>query len=352
MIYTIFHVVPSDRAGARRPQQVSTNRDGENGAVGSPARPPRRSVETSPVRAAAGASTRSATGGSAATCSSRARRCGRSATTSSGSSSGSADEIELALVALACQGHLLIEDVPGVGKTVLAKALARSIGCSFKRIQFTPDLLPSDVTGVSIYNQQSASSSSGPARSSPRSCWPTRSTGPRRRPRPALLEAMEERQVTVDGVTYRLPEPVRGAGDPEPDRIRGHLPAAGVAARPLHAAPAAGLPGAAEDELDILERQRTVHPLDALEAVLEPPDGAAVPGRGAGDRGRRSGAAVHRRHHAGATSRPPEIYCSAPARERPWRCSAAPRRWRSSMAATTSCRTTSRRWPSRPSPIG
>ena len=95
---------------------------------------------------------------------------------------GKRGEVRLALIALLCQGHVLIEDVPGVGKTMLARSLATSTGCSFKRIQFTPDLLPSDVTRrLDLQPEARATSSSGPGRSSPRSCWPTRSTGRRRR---------------------------------------------------------------------------------------------------------------------------------------------------------------------------
>src|ERR671938_530071 len=118
---------------------------------------------------------------------------------------GKREEVELALVALLCQGHLLIEDVPGVGKTVLAKSLARSIGCSFKRIQFTPDLLPSDVTGVSIYNQKTGEFEfrAGPVMAQIVLADEINRATPKTQA--ALLEAMEERQVTVDGSTYRMP---------------------------------------------------------------------------------------------------------------------------------------------------
>ena len=120
---------------------------------------------------------------------------------------GKTDVVRLALVALLAEGHLLIEDVPGVGKTMLAKALARSIDCSVRRIQFTPDLLPSDVTGVSVFNQERGDFEFKPGaifanivlgdeinRASPKT-------------QAALLESMEERQVTVDGVTYQLGVP-------------------------------------------------------------------------------------------------------------------------------------------------
>src|SRR6476619_5439695 len=120
---------------------------------------------------------------------------------------GKHEEVELALVALLCQGHLLIEDVPGVGKTVLAKSLARSIGCSFKRIQFTPDLLPSDVTGVSIYNQKTGEFEfrAGPVMAQIVLADEINRATPKTQS--SLLETMEERQVTVDGVTYPLPRP-------------------------------------------------------------------------------------------------------------------------------------------------
>src|SRR5918912_89279 len=120
---------------------------------------------------------------------------------------GKRDEVEFALIALLCQGHLLIEDVPGVGKTVLAKSLARSIGCSFKRIQFTPDLLPSDVTGVSIYNQKNGEFEFRPGPVIAQIVLADEINRATPKTQASLLEAMEERQATVDGSTYRMPQP-------------------------------------------------------------------------------------------------------------------------------------------------
>ena len=139
----------------------------------------------------------------------------------------------LVLTAMLAEGHVLLEDAPGTGKTSLAKALAATVQGTSARIQFTPDLLPSDVTGVTIYDQQRTSSSSTRARSSPRSCSPTRSTAPRPKTQSALLEVMEESRVTVDGVTPRGRPAVPRDRDAEPDRAGGHVQAARGAARPL-----------------------------------------------------------------------------------------------------------------------
>ena len=147
---------------------------------------------------------------------------------------GKPEVVRLSLTVLLAEGHLLIEDVPGVGKTMLAKALARSIDCSVRRIQFTPDLLPSDITGCRIFDQQRRDFEFKPGaifaqivigdeinRASPKT-------------QSALLESMEERQVTIDGQTLRAAQPLHGGGHPEPGGDGGHLPAARGAARPLH----------------------------------------------------------------------------------------------------------------------
>src|SRR5512136_2234854 len=137
---------------------------------------------------------------------------------------GKRSAVELAVVGLLCQGHLLIEDVPGVGKTMLARSLSKSIGCTFRRIQFTPDMLPSDVTGVSIFNQQTREFEfrEGPVfaqivlsdeinRATPKT-------------QAALLEAMEERQVTVDGTTYPLSRPFLVLATQNPIEYEGTFP--------------------------------------------------------------------------------------------------------------------------------
>src|SRR5204863_4350977 len=121
-------------------------------------------------------------------------------------------------------GHLLIEDVPGVGKTVLAKALARSLGCSFKRIQFTPDLLPSDVTGVSIYNQKDGEFEFRPGPIVAQVVLADEINRATPKTQAALLESMEERQITVDGVTHRLPEPFLVLATQNPIEYEGTFP--------------------------------------------------------------------------------------------------------------------------------
>ena len=125
---------------------------------------------------------------------------------------------------LLCQGHLLIEDVPGVGKTMLAKALARSIGTTFNRIQFTPDMLPSDVTGVSIYNQMTREFEFRPGPIMAQIVLADEINRATPKTQAALLEAMEEKQVTVDGVTHQLPAPFMVLATQNPIEYEGTFP--------------------------------------------------------------------------------------------------------------------------------
>src|SRR3972149_5534996 len=137
---------------------------------------------------------------------------------------GKRETVELAVVSLLCQGHLLIEDVPGVGKTMLARSLARSLGCRFSRIQFTPDMLPSDVTGVSIFNQVSREFEFRPGPVLAQIVLSDEINRATPKTQAALLEAMEERQVTVDGVTHSLPRPFMVLATQNPIEYEGTFP--------------------------------------------------------------------------------------------------------------------------------
>ena len=176
--------------------------------------------------------------------------------------------IERLLMALLCGGHMLVEDVPGVGKTMLARALAVSTGCSFKRIQFTPDLLPSDVTGVSIFNQKSGDFEfrEGPivaqivlADEINRATPKTQSS---------LLEAMEERQMTVDGVTHMMPSPFMVMATQNPIEYEGTFPLPEAQLDRFLIRVNLGYPSA-QDEVTVLDDQQVAHPIDSLEAVTD-----------------------------------------------------------------------------------
>ncbi|MDQ3938611.1 MAG: MoxR family ATPase [Chloroflexota bacterium] len=179
---------------------------------------------------------------------------------------GKHHEVRLALVALLCQGHLLIEDVPGTGKTVLAKAIAKSLGCTFRRIQFTPDLLPSDVTGLSIYNQktQEFEFRAGPIMAQIVLADEINRATPKTQS--ALLECMEERQATIDGVTHRMPEPFMVIGTQNPIEYEGTfaLPEAQLDRFMLRLQ--LGYPQPLE-EIVILDEQKRIHPLDEITEV-------------------------------------------------------------------------------------
>ncbi len=185
---------------------------------------------------------------------------------------GKSAVVELLLAALLCEGHVLLEDVPGIGKTTLAKALARSLGCSFQRIQFTPDLLPSDITGVSVFNQKSAEFEyrPGPLIAQIVLADEINRAGPRTQA--ALLEAMEERQVTVDGVTRPLPRPFLVLATQNPVELEGTFPLPEAQVDRFLMRLAIGYPEE-DEERAILRRFRVLNPLADLQPVA---DAAAI----------------------------------------------------------------------------
>jgi len=182
---------------------------------------------------------------------------------------GKQDEVRLALIALMCQGHVLIEDVPGVGKTVLARSLARSTGCSFRRIQFTPDLLPTDVTGVAIYNQKIGDFEfrAGPIMAQVVLADEINRATPKTQS--ALLEAMDERQATVDGVTHPLPQPFLVLATQNPIEYVGTFPLPEAELDRFLLRIHLGYP-AQTDEVLIMEAQQHAHPIESLDAVTGP----------------------------------------------------------------------------------
>jgi len=179
---------------------------------------------------------------------------------------GKHNEVRIALVALLCQGHLLIEDVPGTGKTVLAKAIAKSLGCSFRRIQFTPDLLPTDVTGLSIYNQKTQEFEFRPGPIMSQIVLADEINRATPKTQSALLECMEERHMTVDGTTYPMPVPFLVIATQNPIEYEGTfaLPEAQLDRFMLRLR--MGYPQPLE-EIMILDEQKRRHPLDAIQEV-------------------------------------------------------------------------------------
>jgi MoxR-like ATPase len=180
---------------------------------------------------------------------------------------GKSHEVRLTLVALLCRGHLLIEDVPGTGKTMLAKAVAKSLGCSFRRIQFTPDLLPSDVTGLSIYNQRTQEFEFRPGPIMAQIVLADEINRATPKTQSSLLECMEEHQATIDGTTYQMPEPFLVIATQNPIEYEGtfNLPEAQLDRFMLRIR--LGYPSRA-DEQTILDQQKTQHPIDDLGEVL------------------------------------------------------------------------------------
>ena len=179
---------------------------------------------------------------------------------------GKTSVVQLTIIGLLSRGHLLIEDVPGVGKTMLARSLARSLDCSFGRIQFTPDMLPSDVTGVSVYNQATGSFEFQPGPIMSQIVLIDEINRATPKTQSALLEAMEERQITVDGVTHPLPKPFMVLATQNPIEYEGTYPLPEAQLDRFLMRISLGYP-VLQDEIEVLDRQQFHHPVEDLEPV-------------------------------------------------------------------------------------
>jgi MoxR-like ATPase len=184
---------------------------------------------------------------------------------------GKRDTVELVVIGLLCQGHILIEDVPGVGKTMLARSLARSLDCTFNRIQFTPDMLPSDVTGVSIFNQQAGKFEFRPGPIIGQIILADEINRATPKTQAALLEAMEEHQVTVDGITHGLPQPFMVLATQNPIEYEGTFPLPEAQLDRFLLRVRLGYPEYT-DEIKILDSQRLRHPIETLQSVAKTED--------------------------------------------------------------------------------
>ncbi len=180
---------------------------------------------------------------------------------------GKHQTLEMIVIGLLCQGHLLIEDVPGVGKTMLARSLAKSMGCTFSRIQFTPDMLPSDVTGVSIFNQESRQFEYRPGPLMAQIVLADEINRATPKTQSALLEAMEERQTTVDGITHPLPRPFLVLATQNPIEYEGTFPLPEAQLDRFLLRVRLGYPNLM-DEIRVLERQQLRHPIEELQPVI------------------------------------------------------------------------------------
>ncbi len=179
---------------------------------------------------------------------------------------GKSDAVEMAVIGLLCQGHLLIEDVPGVGKTMMARAIAKTLGCSFNRLQFTPDMLPSDVTGVSIFNQVTREFEFRPGPVMAQIVLADEINRATPKTQAALLEAMQEQQITVDGITHPLPRPFMVLATQNPIEYEGTFPLPEAQLDRFMLRLRLGYPGKS-DEVLILGQQQYKHPLDYVEVL-------------------------------------------------------------------------------------
>lgn len=182
---------------------------------------------------------------------------------------GKTDVIDLALIAILCEGHLLLEDVPGTGKTTLAKTIAVTLGCSFRRVQFTPDLLPSDLTGIYYFNQKAQEFEFRPGPIMSQILLADEINRATPRTQSALLEAMQERQVTVDIATHVLPRPFLVLATQNPIELEGTFPLPEAQLDRFLMKVALGYPDEAGENALLTRFERT-DPLDTLESVIGP----------------------------------------------------------------------------------
>ena len=180
---------------------------------------------------------------------------------------GKEEAIELAVIALISNGHLLIEDAPGVGKTMLARSLARSMDCTFKRIQFTPDMLPGDITGVSVYNQKIDDFEFRPGPIIAQVVLADEINRATPKVQSALLECMEEKQITMDGITHKMPYPFHVLATQNPIEYEGTFPLPETQLDRFILRLSLGYPST-EDEVTIITKQQHQHPIEQLDSVV------------------------------------------------------------------------------------
>jgi MoxR-like ATPase len=175
--------------------------------------------------------------------------------------------VQLTTIALLCEGHVLIEDVPGTGKTMLAKSVSKSLGCKFRRIQFTPDMLPSDVTGVSVFNQKTREFEFRPGPVMAQIVLTDEINRATPKTQSALLEAMEERQITVDGVTYPMEQPFLVLATQNPIEYEGTFPLPEAQLDRFMMRISLGYPSS-DDEITMLDSQQHTHPVTRIDQVV------------------------------------------------------------------------------------
>jgi len=180
---------------------------------------------------------------------------------------GKHESVQLTAIALLCSGHVLIEDVPGTGKTMLAKSVSKSLGCKFRRIQFTPDMLPSDVTGVSVFNQKTREFEFRPGPVMAQIVLTDEINRATPKTQSALLEAMEERQITVDGVTYPMEQPFLVLATQNPIEYEGTFPLPEAQLDRFMMRISLGYPSS-DDEITMLDSQQHAHPVTRIDQVV------------------------------------------------------------------------------------